>query len=186
MKLLLAFFSLILAVCPQAYAAPKYTQAKQAATKVTKAQKDFSRKVSRLSDADKAKLKSSFKGTDSDGDGVADSIEAGIGSNVCGRDSDSDGLDDGQDDSETNPDHNGDGTPDGSDGQEVEARGTITTYNDPTLVVSGKSFTLTDSTRFDSEGLSKGDLTVGLCVEVQGHATTSGNIADKIERKGHC
>lgn len=183
MKILTSLLALLAISATPVLAAPRYTSAKQAADKVSKDEKDLARKISRLSATERAKLKAAIKGLDSDGDGVSDIVERGLGSSRCDADTDDDGLPDGEDSNEENPDSDGDGH---NDGSEVGAKGNVTSFADPTLVVDGKTFTVTDSTTFRGSGFDKSDLTAGLCIEVEGHVEGAGNIADKIKRDDGC
>jgi len=183
MKLLTALLALLLVAASPAYASPRYTAAKQSADRIKKEEKDLARRIARLTAAEKAKLKKAFKGLDSDSDGLADILEAAVKSSRCDADSDDDGLDDDEDSDEDNADSDGDGH---NDGSEVEAKGKITSFTDPTLVVGGKTFTVTDSTTFRGTGFDKSDLVAGLCIEVEGHIDGANNIADKIKRDDDC
>ncbi len=183
MKLLTTLSALVLIVASPAYASPQYTSAKQAAERVKKDEKDLARKAARLSAADKSKLKTAFKGTDSDNDKLPDILERAFKSDSCGKDSDGDGLTDYEDPNENNPDSDGDGH---SDGTEVSAKGTVTSFTDPTLVVGGKTFTVTASTTFKGTGFDKSALVAGLCIDVEGHVDGADNIADKIKRDNDC
>jgi hypothetical protein len=165
------------------YASPRYTAAKLAAEKVKKDEKDLKKKVKRLSAADKEKLKRRFRGQDSDSDGLPDILEDGLGSATCDSDSDDDGLNDSSDSAENNSDSDNDGN---ADGTEVEIKGNIVSFVDPTLVIGDRTFTITDSTVFRGAGFSKDDLEAGLCVEVEGHTTGSGLLADKLKRDDDC
>jgi len=183
MKLLTTLLALFLLAASPVYATPRYTAAKQSAEKIKKEERQLARLMLRLSAKDKATLKKSFRGLDSDGDGLADILEAAVKASRCDADSDDDGLDDDEDSDEDNADSDGDGH---GDANEVEAKGKITSFTDPTLVVGGKTFTVTDSTTFRGTGFDKSDLVAGLCIEVEGHIDGANNIADKIKRDDDC
>lgn len=183
MKILAMILALLLVSASPALAAPRYTAAKRAADKVKKDERDLARKVKKLSAKEKAKLKSSFRGKDSDSDGVADIIEGAFGSGSCDSDSDDDGLPDDEDIDEDNPDQDGDGH---MDGNEVGAKGAITSFADPVLTVGGKTFILTGDTQFRGVNFGPEDLEAGLCVEVEGHRNGANTVADKVKRDDDC
>jgi hypothetical protein len=183
MKLLTALLALIVISVSPAYASPRYTAAKQSAERVKKDERELAKRIARLSATERAKLKRAFKALDSDGDGVSDILEGAIKSSRCDADSDDDGVDDGDDSDEDNADSDGDGH---NDGNEIGAKGNITSFTDPTLVVGGKTFTLTATTTFRGTGFDKSDLVAGICIEVEGHVEGATNIADKIKRDDDC
>ena len=169
----LVFFAL------PAQAAPSYKGALSSARGVHKSEVKLRKTIASLSAADREKLKKALAsvGSDSDSDGVSDLFEQVRGSNLCSADSDSDGVDDSQDGYENDDNRTG----------FTETRGTVTSFADPTLVVNGKSFTITDSTRFRKGLSSKSDLTVGTCVKVEGYVDASSlNIATKVEKEKDC
>lgn len=180
MKILTLLIALMLVATVPAQAEPRYTAAKRAAEKVKKDERELKRRVKRLSQEQREKLKTVFKSTDSDSDGVADIIEGAVGGNRCDADTDDDGLDDSEDFDEDNADSDGDGN---SDANEVEVKASIVSFEDPTLVVGERTFTLTDATVFRGTGFDKSDLVAGLCVEVEGHLEGENTIADKIKRE---
>ncbi|MFO0416298.1 MAG: DUF5666 domain-containing protein [Pseudomonadota bacterium] len=163
-----------------AWASPSdLAKARRTLTSIAKAEKDLIRTAKKLTPAERAKLKAS-RGKDSDGDTVNDVVEGAIGSNRCDADSDDDGLDDSDDSDEDSSDSDGDGY---GDALEVEAKGKVTSFNDPVLVVAGKTFQVTSSTIFFRGLTSKADLTAGTCIEVEGHKVGAGVVADKIKRE---
>ena len=181
MKVITTILPLLLLSTSSAWADRRYTSATQAAERVRRDEVELARRVKSLPIEDRAKLKKSFRGRDSDRDGVADIIEGGLGSNRCDRDSDDDGVGDygdrherrrGNDDS--------DDTSRGDSGLEVEARGRITSLVDSSLTIGGQTFTLTSTTVFRDPGLSKQDLRVGQCIEIEGRTIGSLIIADKV------
>ncbi len=176
MKIIISTLALVLVLSSPAFASPRYTAAKRQAEKVKQDEKELSRRVKKLTAAERERLKTSVRGTDSDSDGVSDVVEGGLGSSRCNTDSDNDGLDDSQDPDEDNGDSDGDGF---GDATEVSAKGKITAYVDPNVTVKEKTFRLTDSTVF--KGLTKADLKSGLCVEIEGHTSGAENIADKVK-----
>jgi hypothetical protein len=184
MRILAALLAFVVLSASPAFAGPRYTAAKRAASKVKADQKDLKRKVNKLSAADRSKLKASFKGDDSDSDGVPDILEGAIGSNSCSSDSDSDGLPDGEDSNERDPDSNDDGH---LDGTETETKGAISSFVAPLLTVNGQVFIVNGDTRFEGDNnFGQGDLQPGVCVEVEGHTNGANTIADKIEREDRC
>lgn len=175
----------LFAFCSPAHAAPSYKTARSEAKALAKAEAKFAKLVAKLSAADRVKLKAALErsGTDSDSDGASDLFERARGSDLCSADSDGDGINDGDDQYEENPDGDGDGHPDGA---EVGAKGKITSFIDPTLVVGGKTFTITPQTTFRGRNFTKESLVTGECIEVEGHGLNGVNIADKIKRDDDC
>jgi hypothetical protein len=177
LSLIVAF---IIATTVQAWASPSdLAKAKRSLASIAKAEKELARTTKRLTAAERANLKRS-RGKDSDGDSVNDVVEGAIGSNRCDADSDDDGLDDSDDSDEDSSDSDGDGY---NDSLEVEAKGRITSFNDPILVVSGKTFEVTSSTVFFRGLSSKADLVSGVCIEAEGHKVGTTVVADKIKRE---
>jgi hypothetical protein len=183
MKILAMILALLLVSTAPAFAEPRYTAAKRAADKVKKDERDLARKAKRLSAKEKARLKSAFRGKDSDSDGVADIIEGAFGSGSCESDSDDDGLPDDEDIDEDNPDRDGDGH---MDGNEVAAKGTITSFADPLVTVGNRTFIITGDTQFRGVNFGPEDLEPGLCVEVEGHTNGATTVADKVKRDDDC
>jgi hypothetical protein len=72
------------------------------------------------------------------------------------------------------------------DGNEVEAKGTITSFADPAFTVGGKTFILTGDTRFRGTNFGPEDLAAGVCVEVEGHSDGANTIADKVQKDDDC
>ena len=108
---------------------------------------------------------------------MSDIFEHARGSNACDADSDDDGVNDREDGYERDDDKQGD----------LEAKGSITSFNDPTLIVGGKTFTVTDGTTFRRGLSSKSDLKAGTCIKVEGYVDASNvNIAQKIEGSSSC
>jgi hypothetical protein len=175
----------ISAFCSSAQAAPNYKTARAEAKTLARAETKFAKLVAKLSAADREKLKVALEksGTDSDSDGVSDLYERARGSDLCSIDSDGDGVDDGEDQYEDSPDGDGDGNPDGA---EVGAKGTITSFVDPTLIVGGKTFTVTPQTVFRGRNFTKESLVAGQCIEVEGHGLNGANTADKIKKDDDC
>lgn len=176
-RFIVALIAAALCVTSFAQAESKVGAARSAARKVQKDLKDLKRKVKRLSVSQKNELKAAIRGMDSDEDGVPDFIEDSIGSNSCNSDSDGDGVDDGDDGYENNRDGDNDGH---EDGDEVQKQGDISDFFDPSFVVGGQAFLLTNTTRFRG-GISRSDLADGVCVKVEGHTDASDVVADKIE-----
>jgi hypothetical protein len=175
MKKLLVLFLCILLFCPSAFAGPRYTAALSAAKVAAKKQDDFSKKVARLSRAERLKLKRQLNGStkygaNSDGDSLPDIYEEAIGSNLCSEDSDGDGRDDDTDDDEG----------------EVEIKGLVTSFATPTLVVGDKRFTLTASTIFRGSGFDASDLIPGACIEIKGRVQNDSLNAVRIKREDDC
>ena len=173
-----ALCALVLFALP-AQAAPSYKGALSSAKSVRKSEVKLAKTIGSLSAADREKLKQALAsvGPDSDNDGVSDLFEQVRGSNLCNADSDNDGIDDSHDDYENDDNRTGG----------AEAKGTVTSFTDPTLVVNGTTFTVTDTTRFRKGLSSKADLTTGTCVKVEGYVDPSNlNIATKIEKESDC
>ena len=175
----------VAAFCSSAQAAPNYKTARTEAKTLARAETKFAKLVAKLSAADRETLKAVLEksGTDSERDGARDLYERARGSDLCSIDSDGDGVNDGDDQYEENPDGDGDGNPDGA---EVETKGTITSFVDPTLVVGGKTFTVTAQTTFRGRNFTKDSLVAGECIEVEGHSLDGANTADKIKKDNDC
>lgn len=184
-KIILCFVTLF-ALSDSALAADKkYAAARAQARNIIRQEKSLKKLVSKLSVADRDRLKAALAAidSDSDGDGSSDLIEGARGSSLCDADSDDDGIDDGDDDYEGSRDGDGDGHDDSS---EVSGKGKITSFVDPTLEVAGKTFTVTEATTFKGRNFTKASLTAGTCVEVEGHIDNGANIADKIQKEDSC
>lgn len=179
MKHILTALLAVVFFAVNAEAAPNYRSTISSAKSLRKLELRLAKAVAGLSYADREKLKRALAslGVDSDGDGVSNLYEGIRGSNVCDPDSDGDGIDDREDGYER----------DGDKHREVEARGAVTSFEDPSLVVGGKTFTITDTTRFRRGVSSKADLVAGTCIKVEGYVDTSNvNIATKIEASSRC
>ena len=179
-----AFLALLLFSTSSAYGERQYDTALQAAERVKRDERQLARRVHSLSAEERRRLKISFRGRDSDRDGISDIVEGGLGSNRCDTDSDDDGIDDSKDRDERRWTDDG-GRPGDDNCQmgncpEIAARGRITSFIDPRLTVSGKTFIITANTVFRDFGLSKEGLIVGQCIEIEGHASGAGIIADKV------
>ena len=154
--------------------------------KIKRVPKVLAKLARKLSKLELKKLKRSVRGKDSDGDGVPDIIEESRpGSNKCDADSDDDGIDDDEDYKEGDSDSDDDGI---IDGNEFEREGTVVSFSDPSLVIGGTTYVLTESTvfRYKLGDFSRADLTSGLCVEVEGYVNDedpASNIVQKIKRK---
>lgn len=177
-RIAIALIASILLFAFSAQAETKVGAARSAVRRVQNDIRDLSRKVGKLTPAQKAQLKRALRGTDSDGDGIPNFFEDSVGSNSCDTDSDNDGVDDDDDNYEDDSDGDNDGH---QDGDEVEKRGEISGFNDPSFMVGGQAFLLSSSTRF-KRGIRRTDLEDGVCVKVQGHKEGSDVIADEIER----
>lgn len=165
--------------CLSAHAAPSYKSTLSAAKNLRKSEVKLAKSIASLSATDREKLKAALAslGVDTDKDGVSDIFEKARGSNICDTDSDDDGVDDRDDGYEDN---------DGRLG-EVESKGSVTSFTDPTLVVGGKTFTVTATTAFRRGVSSKADLVTGACIKVEGYTDASNiNIATKIEKYDRC
>lgn len=176
--LLTALFALCF-LTVTAEAAPSYRSTVKSAKNLRKSELKLAKAISSLSVADREKLKRALAslGGDSDSDGVSDLFERARGSNVCDADSDDDGIDDRNDGYEK----------DGNKQGEVEIRGAVVSFEDPTLVVGDKTFVITDSTIFRRGISSKAGLTAGACVKVEAYVdASSANIAKKIEASDRC
>ena len=162
-----------------AQAAPSYKAALSSAKNLRKSEVKLAKTIARLSTADREKLKQALAslGLDSDKDGVSDIFEKARGSVICDADTDDDGVDDSQDGYEQDDNKMG----------EVEARGAIVSFTDPTLVVGTKTFTVAATTIFRRGVSSKADLVTGACIKVEGYTDASNvSIATKIEKSLRC
>jgi hypothetical protein len=188
LPLIICLVSLVINLkADMASATPRgYQEALREANQLRSAKRSLERKIKGLSKSEKARLKSKFRGTDSDRDGVADEIELGLKTGLCESDSDRDGIDDGADDHENEDDSNSDGQPDGDNGQEFEIKGEIGSFTDPLLVINGRDFTLTERTEFRGRGFDRGDLRSGLCVELDGRIDQGLNLVDIIKIDDDC
>lgn len=178
-KLLLLILASILFAVPASAGTREQRAAVTEAKNLAKAQAKFAKTLAKLkAKSDKTDLKAVKRslrlvGTDSDNDGVSDIYEDGVGANSCNPDSDGDGRRDDSDD---------------DTGEEIETKGEIATLDSEarTIVVASKTFTINDFTFFKYP-LTEAGLEVGLCVEVEGHATSaSENVASKIKRDNDC
>ena len=173
-----AICALILFALP-AEAAPSYKSTVASAKSLRKSEIKLAKAIAKLSTTERERLKQALAslGLDSDKDGVSDIFERARGSGVCDADSDDDGIDDDDDGYEND---------DGKLG-EVEAKGAITSFTDPTLVVAGKTFTVTDTTVFRRGVTSKADLVTGACIKVEGYTNVSNvTVATKVEKAFVC
>jgi len=179
MKQILLALCLCVFSCLSAHAAPSYKSTLSAARNLRKSEVRLAKSIASLSTADREKLKAALAslGVDTDKDGVSDIFEKARGSNLCDTDSDDDGVDDRDDGYEDNDDRLG----------EVEAKGTVTSFADPTLVVGGKTFSITATTVFRRGVSSKADLVAGACIKVEGYTDASNiNVATKVEKYDRC
>ena len=121
-----------------------------------------------LGPREKQRLKGFARGRDSDGDGVIDIIEQANRTDKCKVDTDGDGISDDRDSRERNSDSDEDGIP---DGEQFERSGRVETYGPSRIVIGGISYTITDSTIFQSQSgdFSLDDLATGLCLKVEGY-----------------
>jgi hypothetical protein len=190
MKLISGVLVTLLMLTSIATASPRYTAAKQAAERVRKSEREFDKRFNKLTDAEKKRLKASFRSADSDDDGVSDIIEGAIGSDRCDKDSDDDGFDDSNDGAENTPGNDDDSSDDsdsppngGDDSNEVEIKGTIDSFVDPVLDVKDRSFTVTEDTVFRGRDFGRDDLDNGVCVEVKGLQRNGTLVAVRIKRE---
>ena len=134
-----------------------------------------------LGPREKQRLKGFARGRDSDGDGVIDIIEQANRTDKCKVDTDGDGISDDSDSRERNSDSDEDGIP---DGEQFERSGRVETYGPSRIVIGGISYTITDSTIFQSQSgdFSLDDLATGLCLKVEGYdaGEEAGSIARKV------
>jgi hypothetical protein len=179
MKHLLTALLAIVFFAVNAEAAPSYRSTVSQAKNLRKSEIKLAKAIAGLSAASREKLKAALAslGGDSDADGVSDIFERARGSNICDSDSDDDGIKDDDDGYENDDNKQG----------EVEVRGDVTSFNDPSLVVGGKTFTVTGTTVFRRGVTSKADLQTGTCIKVEGYVDASNvNIARKIEGSTRC
>jgi hypothetical protein len=164
-----------------AYAAPSdVKRAQRAISDIKRSEKSLAQTIKKLSKDEKRALKRSTRGTDSDGDGVADILEDSLGAKKCDSDTDDDGVDDNNDADEDKADSDDDGVP---DGMEVEAKGRIVSFNDPVLVIGSTTLNITATTVFFRGLTSKADLMAGTCVEAEGRRSGAEILVDKIKRQ---
>lgn len=162
-----------------AYAAPSYKSTLSAARNLRKSEVKLAKSIAALTPSEREKLKTALAslGVDTDKDGVSDIYEKARGSDLCDGDSDDDGVNDREDDHEEDDSKLG----------EVEAKGAIVSFSNPTLVVGGKTFVVTASTSFRKGVSSKADLVAGACIKVEGYTDASNiNTASKIEQYDRC
>ncbi len=179
MKRTLIALLAILMCTVSAEAAPSYRSTVSSAKNLRKSEVKLAKAIAGLSVADREKLKTALAslGVDSDADGVSDIFERARGSNICDNDSDDDGVRDDDDGYENDDNKRG----------EVEVRGAVTSFEDPSLVVGSKTFTVTATTLFRRGVSSKADLVEGACIKVEGFIDASNlNIARKIEASTRC
>lgn len=163
-----------------AYAAPRdVIKAKRAVAQIKIGERALTEAASKLTTAERRLIKRSTRGTDSDGDGLADVLEPSLGANRCDADSDDDGLDDSEDLDEDNGDSDDDGV---SDGDEFEVKGRIVSFTDPVLVIGTTTVKITVNTVFFRGLSSKADLLVNLCVKAEGHRVGADILVDKIKK----
>jgi len=188
MKVITTILPLLLLTASTAYGDRRYTSAKQAAERVKRDEAELARRTRLLSIEDRLRLKTSFRGRDSDQDGISDIMEGALGSSRCDSDSDDDGIGDSTDRNERNrsDDQSSSGGNSRDDSSrpgsrfEIEARGRITSFVDPEVTVGGKTFIISAETFFRDPGFSKEDLVVGLCIEIEGHTHGSVIVAEKV------
>jgi hypothetical protein len=181
MKNLFLSILLALVIISPAFSAPAdLKKAKRLITEIKKSERSLSQSIKKLSNDERRALKRSTRGTDSDGDGVADILEDSLGAKKCDADTDDDGVDDNDDFDEDKADSDDDGVP---DGMEVETKGRIASFNDPALVIGSATLKITASTVFFRGLSSKADLIAGTCVEAEGRRAGSEIIVDKIKRQ---
>lgn len=189
MKIIVLAIGLLLSLISPAHAKPGYTAVKKEAQKIKQAERKLVKRVNGLSESDRKRLKSEFASTDSDGDGVSDIIEGAIGSNRCDADSDDDGFDDSVDYDEDTPGADDDKPGPGDDDSgrtEFEVKGEIVSFDDPTLVIASRTYTITQATQFIGTGFTRDDLQAGLCVEVKGLRDDSEREVTRIKRDDDC
>jgi hypothetical protein len=189
MKLFALILALVIGYSSPALAGPRYSAAKKEAQQLQRAERKLAKRINRLSETDKKRLKSAFKSTDSDGDGVSDIIEGAIGSNRCDADSDDDGFSDSDDYNEDTPgaDDDSPGSDDNNPGtSEFEAKGIIASFDDPSLVIGSTTYTITMATEFIGAGFTKDDLRAGMCVEVKGLRSGADRDVTRIKRDDDC
>lgn len=179
MRRIILAFALCLLISTTANAAPSYKSTLSAARNLHKSETRLAKSIASLSTADREKLKAALAslGVDTDKDGVSDLFEKARGSDICDSDSDDDGIDDRNDGYEDDQNKLG----------EVEAKGSVTSFVDPTLIVGGKTFLVTATTSFRKGVSSKADLSTGACIKVEGYTDTSNiNVATKVEKYDRC
>ena len=177
-RLLTALCALVFfAVCAEA--APSYRATSSMAKNVRRSEIRLAKAIAGMKPTDREKLKKALSslGVDSDTDGVSDIFERARGSNVCDTDSDDDGVEDSEDGYEEDDDKQ----------DEMKGLGEISSFDDPILVLGGRSITVTDGTRFRKGLSSKEDLTEGRCIKIEGYIDPSNvPFATKIEGSSRC
>ena len=190
MKLHTLVIALLLAYSSPAIAGPRYSAAKKEAQQIKRSERKLAKSLARLSEAERKRLKSEFSSTDSDGDGVSDIIEAGLGSNRCDADTDDDGFSDSEDYNEDTPgadDGSAGGSDDNNPGRsEFETKGVISSYDEPFLVIGNITYTVTLATEFRGSGFTRDDLRAGVCVEIKGLSSDTEREVTRIKRDDGC
>jgi len=162
-----------------AEARPRVSDVKKEEVNINRAEKRLAAKLSKLTAAERVQVKAKVVGIDSDGDGVSDILERGLGSNRCDSDSDNDGFDDKSDSNEDTA-----GSDDGL--AEFEVKGLVESISALLVRINGVDYSLTDSTVFRGAGFSVDDLGVGVCVEVKGLSRSSGKTVTLVKRDDSC
>jgi hypothetical protein len=179
MNRLLASLVALVFFAVSAEAAPSYRATSSMAKNLRRSEIRLAKAIAGLKATDREKLKKAISalGVDSDTDGVSDIFERARGSNVCDDDSDDDGIEDSEDGYEEDDDKQ----------DEMEGLGQITSFDDPILVLGGRSITVTDRTRFRKGISSKEDLTEGRCIKIEGYIDPDNvPFATKIEGSSKC
>lgn len=162
-----------------AEARPRVSDVQREVVKINRAEKRLASKLSKLTAAERVRVKAKVVGIDSDGDGVSDILERGLGSNRCDRDSDDDGFDDKSDSNEDTA-----GSDDGL--AEFEVKGLVDSISGLLVRVNGADYSLTNTTVFRGVGFSVDDLGVGVCVELKGLSRSSGKTVTRVKRENSC
>lgn len=172
--------SLLFVAVQAAYAGPNdFGKARRALESIKKGERDLSSALKKLTSSERARLKRTTRGLDSDKDGLPDVLEPSLGAGRCDADSDDDGLDDGDDSDEDNSDGGGGGI---DDGETVETKGVITSFNDPQLVIGTTRLEISPGTIFFRGLSSKADLVQGVCVEAESSRVGTTLVVDKIKK----
>jgi hypothetical protein len=181
---------LLTMVAGSAFAAPSSKSVISQERNVLRQQRKLQRSFNRLDAARKAAVVAARSGRsdDSDLDGVPDNLEDSSGR--CNSDSDGDGLDDGEEYESGNDPYDDDSDDDGhSDGNEFEVHGLIASKATDSLVVSGQTYLVLESTEMlddDNNPVSYSYFEVGDCVEVEGHRVGEEYRLEKIKEDDDC
>lgn len=153
-------------------------------------QKKLARLFATLTPEQKAKILASRSASlvDSDNDGLPDVYESDTA--LCDDDSDDDGVNDREEYEDGSDPNDSDSDDDGvEDGSEIEIHAAIAAISETEITVNETTLGLTPSTEYlddDNNPISRSELEVGDCVEVEGHLVESTYTAEKVKRDDDC